>query len=159
MSRIFFTGCTHFDHANIIRLAKRPFQDVQEMNAEMVRLWNETVGHGDTVFHLGDFAFDKAGIWRDRLNGQKVLIEGNHDKNRAKPDHKYLEIEVGGRKVVLFHYPIEEWNGFYRGAVHVHCHTHSPIRVTGKNRVNVSVEAWDYTPVSFDQILAELEKS
>lgn len=80
----FFTSDSHYGHARIIELAGRPFKDVQEMNEELVRRWNETVSPKDTVFHLGDVAL---GPIRDsleyirRLNGDIRLIIGNHDRN------------------------------------------------------------------------------
>ena len=52
----FFTGCTHFSHDNIIRLAGRPFADVNEMNEALVERWNAKVRPTDVVYHLGDFA-------------------------------------------------------------------------------------------------------
>lgn len=81
---IFFTSDTHFGHARIIDLVPRPFKDVAEMNEILVKNWNETVSPEDTVFHLGDVAL---GPIRDslehirRLNGRKILVIGNHDRN------------------------------------------------------------------------------
>lgn len=40
----FVTSDTHFNHARIIELAGRPFSTVEEMDAELIRRWNETVG-------------------------------------------------------------------------------------------------------------------
>lgn len=36
----FFTSDTHFGHANIINLCKRPFRDVNHMNDMLVENWN-----------------------------------------------------------------------------------------------------------------------
>jgi calcineurin-like phosphoesterase family protein len=44
MSETFFTGCTHFGHANIIKLCNRPFHDVEEMNERLITNWNHVVG-------------------------------------------------------------------------------------------------------------------
>lgn len=52
----FFTSDTHFGHANIINLCKRPFRDVNHMNDMLVENWNSVVTDDDTVFYLGDFA-------------------------------------------------------------------------------------------------------
>jgi calcineurin-like phosphoesterase family protein len=54
------------------------------MNEMLVKNWNETVAPDDTVVHCGDVAL---GPIRDslkyisRLNGYKVLVIGNHDRN------------------------------------------------------------------------------
>ncbi len=52
----FFIADTHFGDGNILRYENRPFATVEEMDQELIRRWNEKVGEGDTVFHLGDFS-------------------------------------------------------------------------------------------------------
>ena len=68
-----------------------------------------------------------------RCNGTKILVEGNHDRktlqdpvfrNCFKEVHKYLDINYNGTKVVMFHYPICEWDQMHRGSVHFHGHLH-----------------------------------
>lgn len=157
----FLTGCTHFGHANIIKLANRPFSSVEEMDEELARRWNETVRPEDKVYHHGDFAFSKRDdFWEyssrllARLNGYKVLIRGNHD-----PLHwgaNYVEVQHGKTLVCMFHYPIEEWNGFYRNSVHTHCHTHKKEQKSAPRRYNVGVDANDFRPVSIDHVVERL---
>jgi len=90
----FFTSDTHFGHARIIDLCGRPFRDVDHMNDEIVRRWNKVVAPGDTVFHLGDVALGKIADSLPqvgRLNGYKVLVEGNHDRpfmEKRKPEKR-----------------------------------------------------------------------
>ena len=55
LDRVFVTADHHWGHANILGYCDRPFDNVEEMDAEMVRRWNEVVGSDDEVFHLGDF--------------------------------------------------------------------------------------------------------
>src|SRR6218665_2406214 len=80
MSRVWFTADTHFGHARIIDICRRPFGSVDEMDRAMVANWNAVVGKNDQVFHLGDFAYraDQRLMRRvfSQLNGQKFLIEG-----------------------------------------------------------------------------------
>ena len=79
----FVTSDTHFSHARINELAGRPFSSVEEMDAELLRRWNETVSPGDSVLHLGDVALGTiqhslpltAG-----LHGRRFLVPGNHDR-------------------------------------------------------------------------------
>jgi calcineurin-like phosphoesterase family protein len=107
------------------------------MNEGIISLWNETVNPEDTVYILGDVAFmqgSEAAKYLRRMNGTKILIEGNHDHKQVKDQafascfesiHKYLEIYHDGTKVVLFHYPIHfEWNQAHRGSVHLYGHVH-----------------------------------
>ena len=73
----------HLDHENIIEYCDRPFDDVEEMNRELIDNWNDVIGTDDVVFFLGDLGFmmDEAGVQNalDKLNGRIVFIEGNHD--------------------------------------------------------------------------------
>ena len=85
---VFFLADTHFGDGNILRYENRPFATVEEMDRELIRRWNEKVGAGDTVFHLGDFS--ARGEEEDRailsqLAGEKVLVLGNHDRHRTPP--------------------------------------------------------------------------
>lgn len=78
-----FTSDLHFGHKNIVKYENRPFNDVDEMNRALVDRWNRTVGPGDTVWIIGDFAMgkivDNLPIAKD-LNGEKLLVPGNHDR-------------------------------------------------------------------------------
>jgi len=170
MTNTWFTSDTHFGHANIIRLCKRPHKDVTEMDEDLIEKWNSVVKSGDTVYHLGDFAFrgndDKTTEIFNRLNGNKILIKGNHDDNHTTRNlkwqavHQYLEIKgfSGLDRLVLFHYPMREWNGWYRGAVHLygHCHDTLPLK---NNSCDVGVDAWGFRPVNYDEIVAVLEQN
>jgi calcineurin-like phosphoesterase family protein len=152
--KIFFTGCTHFGHANIIKLCNRPFSSVEDMDEQLTERWNNTVGNYDLVYHHGDFAFkgrqDNVEILK-RLNGKITLIQGNHDP--VIWGQHILEYKTSKRTVVMCHYPIEEWNGYFRGAIHTHCHTHKPDLVSAPRRFNVGVDSCNYTPVSLDEIM------
>jgi calcineurin-like phosphoesterase family protein len=106
------------------------------MNEAMVTEWNARVEPNDLVYILGDVAFmsgSEAGRMVNRLNGTKILIEGNHDKKTLNDAtfrgafaevHKYLDITYDGHKCVMFHYPIAEWDQMHRGALQFHGHLH-----------------------------------
>lgn len=81
MSR-FWTSDLHFGHANIIKYCKRPYTDVDEMNKDITRVWNETIKPEDTVYVIGDFSLSAKLSTQvlPLLNGTKILIVGNHDK-------------------------------------------------------------------------------
>jgi len=72
-------------HPRINELGKFliPFHD--EM---LVEKWNAVVKPNDTVLHLGDFAFRGIEEWTQKLNGNKILLRGNHDLKSART---YLE--------------------------------------------------------------------
>lgn len=91
---VWFTSDTHFSHARIIELSNRPFKDVDHMNHEIIRRWNELVSPDDTVYHLGDVALGPKETWKpilESLNGNKILVTGNHDVTFAKNKEAYRE--------------------------------------------------------------------
>lgn len=80
---IYFTADLHIGHARIIEFCNRPFSSVDEMNEKLVENWNSRVTDLDIVFILGDLALGKIDdslVYVSMLNGQKVLIPGNHDR-------------------------------------------------------------------------------
>ena len=83
-NKVYFTSDLHFGHENVLRFDNRPFASVDEMDAELVRRWNNKVGKGDLVYVLGDFIWktrnDEAPELIKNLNGQIILIKGNHDR-------------------------------------------------------------------------------
>lgn len=164
MSNIWFTSDQHFFHNNIIHLSKRPFSSIEEMNDALIDNFNSVVKSGDQVYHLGDFSFaDKEQTTKifNRLNKcQHHLIRGNHDKDQVEKlpwnwVKDYYELKINGSKFVLFHYPIQSWNGAYRGSIHLHAHSHHKIGSKNLRRVDVGVDGpgFNYTPISIDYIL------
>jgi calcineurin-like phosphoesterase family protein len=137
------------------------------MTSMMIREWNEIVMPEDTVYILGDVAFcgaDKAtGIMRS-LNGRKILVEGNHDRKLLKHQpfrdcfveiHTYLSVNYNGHKVVMFHYPIAEFDQMHRGAVHLHGHLHGNRSGLEHYRVrDMGMDATGQIVMSLDQAIA-----
>lgn len=81
---IFVTADLHFYHRAVIQYAKRPYPDVDAMNEDLIWQWNDKVQPGDSVYVLGDFSFGnfkKTAEVFERLEGQKFLIRGNHDRD------------------------------------------------------------------------------
>ncbi len=79
----FFTSDVHFGHRNVIGFCDRPYANVEEMDAAIIKQWNSQVKPEDEVFFLGDFGVIKSKVLEDdlvnQLNGKKHLILGNHD--------------------------------------------------------------------------------
>lgn len=161
MSRKFVISDTHFGHENIIKLTGRPFETVDRMDEFMVDCWNSVVKPNDEVWHLGDFAyrvkdFDYLeGVFR-RLHGRKYLVLGNHDglDTRRLPwasvAQQYVG-KLGSLKVHLYHYPIREWDGYWRGTVHLHGHTHGSLPNTDGS-MDVGVERLGYVPMDLEDV-------
>lgn len=87
--QIFFTSDHHFGHANILvyeaemrrNASGAEFSTVEEMDEYLIRRWNDTVAQDDLVYCLGDFCYNYQQMSEvlPQLNGEKVLIVGNHD--------------------------------------------------------------------------------
>lgn len=156
------------------------------MNVSMEAAWNRVVAEDDLVYYLGDFAMNVSSVpfLVSRLNGTKILIPGNHDKCWQKKDasnrwvRHYLEagfqsveqsmrLEIAGQSVLLNHLPYRnEANPEQRYFQHrpvddggwlIHGHVHNRWKVSGR-QINVSVEMWNFEPVSLDCI-AEIIKA
>lgn len=159
-SKIFVTSDLHFGHEGIIKHANRPFKSVKEMDDKLIENWNKVVSKNDLVYIIGDFAF-KADYKKyiDKLNGEKILILGNHDCKKTKDGFKfitnYLEIMNNGTKYVLSHYPMTSWNGMFRDSVHLYGHVHSSgkefEKVNLPNAFNVNCELFDFKPVEISR--------
>lgn len=161
----YFTSDLHFWHRNILKFSPkyRPYETVEEMNEDLIKIWNQTVKSTDTVYHLGDFCFRGAEATNKiiaRLNGTIHFIEGNHDKvivqNAEIPSTPYKQIVINKQKIVLFHFPISSWNGMHRGYWHLHGHCHGNFEGKGK-MLDVG---WDNLGklISFEEIKRILDK-
>ena len=168
--KTYVTSDLHFDHANIKKfcpLSRARFNDVVHMNATMIAEWNAVVAPGDTVYILGDVAFcaaSKAVEIISKLNGHKILVEGNHDRKLLKDAsfrkcfaeiHPYLTVNYAGHKIVMFHYPIAEWDQMHRGALHFHGHLHGNVSGMEKFRCrDMGMDATGKIVVSMEEAIA-----
>ena len=177
--KVYFTSDTHFGHENIIRYCNRPFRNAEEMNAELIRRWRETVPEDGIVFHMGDFAHGNARLWNDilsALTGRKYLILGNHDMKALRQGYmgrfelvtQQMTIRVGGQAIVLNHNPFLCYGGSYRDVWQLFGHVHSgPASHTGLDhprlrmlfplQYDVGVDNNDFRPISFEEVKAKIE--
>lgn len=160
----FFTSDLHInDPVTLARRGGIPSDD------ELVELWNSTVGRGDVVYCLGDFAFSWGSKSRDyietklgQLNGTKQLITGNHDRQEVLRapgwawvgPYKEIKFKLDGdtQKIVLFHYPIRSWNECRDGSWHLHGHCHGMLAESPYRIYDVGVDCNEFKPVSIETI-------
>jgi calcineurin-like phosphoesterase family protein len=165
------TSDLHFGHTNIMKFCPesraRFKNDLAYMNEAMVQEWNELIAPEDLVYILGDVAFmsgSEAGRTVARLNGTKILIEGNHDRKTLndatfrkcfKEVHQYLRIVYNGTVVCMFHYPIAEWDQMHRGSVHLHGHLHGNVSGMEKYRCrDMGMDATGVIAISMEDAIA-----
>jgi calcineurin-like phosphoesterase family protein len=158
----YFTSDIHFGHKDVIRFCKRPYRTVSEMNESIIKNWNNVVGDTDRVFLVGDVFLcgsSEAGGYIKRLNGHKVLIKGNHDRNKKKmlevgfdEFHKEYEYTMpDGRLALIKHYPGPDCIMDEKYDLLIHGHIHVDNKVNGK-KINVSTDIWNYTPVNIETL-------
>ena len=178
MPSVFLVSDTHFGHTGVCRFTRndgctplRPWDNADEMDEFMVRAWNERVGPNDKVYHLGDVVINRKalGIMR-RLNGDKVLIRGNHDIFRDDDYRKHFR-ELRAYHVmngmILSHIPIHS-ESLGRFGVNIHGHLHANrVMLPGFNgkitdivdtRYHcVCVEQTDFAPILFEDVVKRIE--
>ncbi len=175
--RIFVTADTHFGHAEALALYGRAFASVEAMDDALLANINATVGAKDILVHLGDFMgpreWDKtqlarAAALRDRIDCKRVyLVRGNHDPlAEPKFDALFESVEdvISGRgfngtdeRVVMFHYPIDQWQGRPNGGFHLHGHVHGfSTAVARRADVGVDVKSMAYKPHALVELIAQM---
>lgn len=178
MPSVFLTSDTHFGHAGVCRFMRddgvtklRPWDNPDEMDEEMIRRWNETVKPGDKVYHLGDVVINRKALKTlSRLNGDKVLIKGNHDIFRLEEYTPYFR-DIRAYHVmngmILSHIPVHESN-LYRFGTNIHGHLHSNRvmvynRHTREEQVDprywcACVEQTDFRPILFEDAIKAIRE-
>lgn len=164
---IWFTSDTHFNHDKVIPRQNRPFSDITHMHEEMIERWNARVLPTDTVYVLGDFAYDVPSGWPllklwKALNGAKHLVIGNHDEQHPdvlrlpwESQSYMLSAKTGSRSHKWFtasHYAMETWRGMSSGSLMLHGHSHGTLKRTIPYRFDVGADVWGYAPVHIDQL-------
>jgi calcineurin-like phosphoesterase family protein len=167
MPAVFLVSDTHFGHAGVCRFTEadgvtkiRPWTDPDEMDEEMIRRWNETVRPNDKVYHLGDVVINRKSLKTlARLNGDKVLIRGNHDIFRDDEYREYFR-ELRAYHVlngmILSHIPVHEASlGRFGVNIHGHLHTNRVKRARGVDAKTGTVLYSDENDVRYHCVCVE----
>lgn len=132
----------------------------------LINRWNSVVGKRDLVYILGDLSFRNGRETNEilkRLNGDKVLVSGNHDNiwmdkycdlSLFKEVVDYKEFDYMKHHFVLSHYPIQSYNKANKGGIHLFGHIHSnELQYPIHNAWNVGVDVNNYRPVPIEQYI------
>lgn len=179
MPATFFISDTHFGHEKTCTVFKRadgsplrPFSCAEEMDEFMIKAWNERVKPNDKVYHLGDVVINRKFLHvLGRLNGDKVLIRGNHDIFKLEDytpyfrDIRAFDVKNG---MIFSHVPIHpESLGRFGTNIHGHLHANRVMKIKGVDvktgelkysdeidprYFNVSVEQIDFAPISLEEV-------
>lgn len=179
--KVFFMSDEHFFHENIIKYCFRPYKTADEMNTDLIKIFNAHFDDDSVVFHLGDFALFRSvpegkrietleGII-SQLKGHHIFLMGNHDNFKyfdklsipnaelANPTH-LLKVQIGNEQIILCHYPIEVWENKQWGAFHLHGHTHGGMVKFSASpfvprRRDIGIDTNGLAPYRWDNLLAD----
>lgn len=139
----------HFSHKNVIKHCPERanagnfnINDVEAHDKWLIEKWNNTVQKKDIIYIIGDFSFanrEETIKILGKLNGEKHLILGNHDKSSdhltgyfktisqikeakfKKDNYPFLDEDF---EVVMCHYHILNWNKKLYGTAQLCGHAH-----------------------------------
>lgn len=184
MTATFLVADPHFGHEGVCKFTYpdgsplRPWDSAVDMDRDMIELWNQTVAPTDKVYVLGDFCINRKALQTAKLlNGDKILIKGNHDifKLSEYIDAGFRDIRayhvLPAQRVILSHIPVHpnqltRW----RGNIHGHLHGNVVMRrgeqptddlvwmEPDERYVCVSVEQTSFKPILLDKALDRLPK-
>jgi calcineurin-like phosphoesterase family protein len=140
---------------------KRPFDSMEEMNEYLIDKHNSYVKPGDRVYHLGDFAWNNAESFLNRLKGNHYLIRGNHDYRNTKECgfiwvKDVEQLTIGNNTIWLSHFAHMVWPRSHYGSYHLYGHSHGMLDHKGK-AIDVGVDHWEFAPANWDVIRHLLE--
>lgn len=157
-----------------MKYCNRPFDTTKEMDDCILGNINDVVRPEDELFILGDFCFgpvENISNYTRRLPTKNVyLIKGNHDRHShtcyrengfswVKDYYEVRDSISRGKKIALLHYPMDTWNGAFRGSWHLHAHVHTTQADNPKKlRMNVGADLNDFKPVWMADVKSFMEK-
>ena len=171
--KIWFTSDTHFNHDKPFVWQVRGYNNVQEMNKDIVTKWNQLVNDEDEVYHLGDVMLGENELGLDyikQLKGKIHIILGNHDTDVRKVLYEQLSniVEVTYATMIkykkwhffLSHYPtiMGSW-GDQKKLWNLSGHTHSNLKFeNGQYKsYNVGLDAHNNCLIEISQILTDIQ--
>lgn len=176
MSRLLLTSDLHLGHRNICKY-RTQFSSAEEHHNTIFENVASNVGKRDTLYLLGDIAFDR--YWLEKIKSikckYKLLVIGNHDTERGIMMKDLVEVydDVKSlfthKNIWISHCPIhpQELRGRF-GNIHGHLHN-QVVKSQVMDRwyrwvqedsryVNTCVEHTDYKPIPFTDIQEKLER-
>lgn len=178
--KIFVISDLHLGHQRMCEFVNadgskvRPWDRADDMDEHLIQSWNEVVSPFDTVYNLGDVVINRKALKTlARLNGDKVLIRGNHDIFKDEEYYPYfrslrgchtIKTDIG--RLIMTHIPIHP-DSIERFVCNVHGHTHANLvmktnqygkQVEDERYLNVCVEHTDYKPVLLEDLVQRIKE-
>lgn len=159
IQRQFCWSDLHIDHYPALK-HRGWFETLEEYQEDCAEKWDRIVGPQDTIYLVGDIAMTWDGLrWVSKRPGRKILILGNHDKERENSIRDLLSVydDVEGlmkhRKGFYFsHAPVHVSE--LRGRRNIHGHTHGKV-ITDPRYINVCIDIARDGPVDLQDIVSK----
>lgn len=165
---IYFVSDLHFGHKSILEFESETrghYRNVEEMDADLIKQWNNIITNDDVVYYLGDFAFKskqrEIETILDTLRFKQMnVILGNHDnkpfrKAAEKFDNISLQwaerIKTEGKIFYLSHFPM--MIGERANLYNIHGHLHSEPSPNPNYQINVGYDKTYKVATSMEDIL------
>ncbi len=170
---VYFTADLHLGHQGILKhQLHRRFTTVEAMDTHLIDAVNSVVGRNDQLWILGDFAWNKCGHYRHRLNARQIhIVTGNHDSGSLRRYVSSMQ-DMAYRKFNkvefhMTHYPMASWRKREHGSIHLYGHCHGTIEAPlnsmwpKRRSMDVGVDnayflTGEFKPFSLDEILEKL---
>lgn len=178
----YYTADLHFFHPGLAEA--RGFGSLEEMNEAMVKKL-AFLKRDDDLYILGDIAYgytlehdlDEVVSLLKRIGCRKHLVVGNHDawalkhlrgmdgfRRQFRSIEEHMLLTDGGSDLYLSHYPMVEWDGYYKGRWLFYGHIHDrptsgPGLLMGlvPTAVNVGIDLLG-RPMTAEEIMAKRKK-
>lgn len=181
LEQIYVTSDLHLFHKNMIGWDmpyRNIFSNTFEMHEQIINNWNSVVSENSIIYILGDVCMKNGKLANnilERLNGRKRLIVGNHDKyNDLKKYYNHFELvdfyeeikylyDDKFYHIVMFHYPIMQWNRKHFNSILLCGHSHGAIEHEVKEKniiydVGLDTELAKFYPILVDDIILKTRK-
>lgn len=171
MKNTWVVSDTHWGHQGVTQFLTnegeklRPWDNPDEMDEAMIELWNDRVKPGDRVYHLGDVVINRRCLKTlSRLNGNSVLVKGNHDIFRINEYLEYFDdvrAYIVKNGIIMSHIPIHP-NQLERFGCNVHGHSHSNRVLLDNGQIDprywcACVEQIGFAPIHWDEMIQKIK--
>ena len=166
MGKTFVTSNLQLGRPGAIKKYKRSHKSVDEMDEHLIRTWNTVVKPGDTVYHLGNFAWDPrtAQAAMLSLNGNIKFVLGEHDeavelldiKNMLREGCKIVKCieEDRDNEAVLSYWPLAYWPNKPKKWYSIIGFPQKSFKSDPKKKViNASTDFWSHKPQELQKLM------
>lgn len=171
----------HFHHQNIVKGCSkwefkdicRDFKSLDEHDQYLVKIINEHVKYNNILIFGGDWSFGGfeqiARFYRMLECANIHFILGNHDhhieNNREEIKHLFLSVqdrlklEIKDDVFIIDHFPLETWDGIFKGYFHLFGHQHSSRIGPGRKMdIGIDQEGKLVTPYNLADLYEKMKK-